>query len=298
MSDILVYSADISGDRLDKYLTGQMPQLSRTHMQKLIREGNIRVNDAAAKPSYILDEGDRITVKIPPPPSSPLEPLAMDLHILYEDDDVLVVDKPPGLPVHPALGQGGKTLINAVIAHYPKIGELSESLRPGIVHRLDKDTSGAMVIAKNSGAYLDLVRQFKERRVHKIYLALVKGKVVPEKGIVEANIGRDPRNRQRMAVVSGGRSAVSEFQVKQYLEGYTLLEIKLHTGRTHQIRVHFSAIGHPLVGDSSYGVRSMHLSRQFLHAYRLGFYLPSSSEYREFVSELPADLTTALAEFA
>jgi 23S rRNA pseudouridine1911/1915/1917 synthase len=220
----------------------------------------------------------------------------MPLDIIYEDDDLLVVDKPAGLTVHPAPGHPSHTLINAILSHFPHLADIGDSLRPGVVHRLDKDTSGVMLVAKNSVAQANLAEQFKTHTVAKAYLVLVKGHLTPENGIIEAAIGRDPRNRKRMAVVTRGREARTEYQVVKYIGNYTLLEVRPETGRTHQIRVHLSAIGYPVVADPVYGVKSAHLSRQFLHASRLGFKLPSSGEYVEFTSDLPPDLAQALKD--
>jgi 23S rRNA pseudouridine1911/1915/1917 synthase len=189
-------------------------------------------------------------------------------------------------------------LVNAILAHFPRLVEFGDSLRPGIVHRLDKDTSGLMLVAKNLKAQANLVGQFKARTIVKAYQVLVTGRLTPEHGLIEAAIGRDPRDRKRMAVVAGGREARTEYQVIRYLDGFTLLEIMPETGRTHQIRVHLAAIGYPVVGDTVYGVKSAYLSRQLLHAYRLGFKLPSTNEYMEFTSELPRDLADALRRLA
>jgi len=286
---------DREGARLDKYVVEKCPELSRARVQKLISEGYIKVNDRTAKAGLKLDEGDRVTVVVPATPS-PLAPEDMPLRILYEDDDVLVIDKPAGLTVHPAPGHPSHTLLNAIIFHYPHLAETGDSLRPGIVHRLDRDTSGVMLVAKSSRAQADLVSQFKSRAVKKTYLVLVKGRLVPEDGIIEAAIGRDPRNRKRMAVVAEGKEARTVYHVVKYLDNHTLLEVTPETGRTHQIRVHLAAIGYPVLGDAIYGVKSPHLSRQFIHASRLGFRLPSSGEYVEFESELPPDLEQALRD--
>jgi len=286
------------GARLDKYISQQCPQLSRTHVQKLIEDGHITVNDRAAKASLKLDIGDRLHITIPPTPPSPLSPEAIPLTILYEDDDLLVIDKPAGLTVHPAPGHPDHTLVNALLAHLPDLPAGDDPTRPGLVHRLDKDTSGLMLVAKNRVAQANLSDQFKARTVAKTYLVLVKGHLTPEHGIIEAPIGRDPRHRQRMAVVNRGREARTEYFVKKYAGSYTLLEIKPQTGRTHQIRVHLAAIGHPVAGDSTYGGKSPHLPRQFIHAAGLGFHLPSSGEYAEFSSELPPDLEQALKDIA
>jgi 23S rRNA pseudouridine1911/1915/1917 synthase len=282
--------------RLDKYVCAQHPELSRTRVQKLIAAGNITVNGQPAKPGLRLNIGDKIELNIPPTPPQELKPEAIPLAILYEDDDLLVVDKPAGLTVHPAPGHPAHTLVNAILAHFPHLADIGDSLRPGVVHRLDKDTSGVMLVAKNSAAQVDLAKQFKSHSVTKAYLALVKGRLEPENGVIEADIGRDPRNRKRMAVVAEGREARTEYRVVRYIGGYTLLEIMPETGRTHQIRVHLAAIGFPVVGDKVYGVKSKYLSRQFLHASRLGFKLPSNGQYVEFESELPPDLEQALED--
>ena len=293
-----VYSliADEGDIRLDKYVCQQLPELSRTRAQRLIADGHITVNGQPAKPGIKLNTGDRLEVAIPPTPSEQLLPESIPLNILYEDEDLLVVDKPAGLTVHPAPGHTSHTLVNALLAHLPHLADIGDSLRPGIVHRLDKDTSGLMLVAKNSAAQANLIGQFKSHSVTKAYLVLVKGRLTPDTGIIEAAVGRDPRHRQRMAVVVGGREASTGYQVVKYFGDYTLLEVRPETGRTHQIRVHLGAIGFPVVGDKVYGVKSPFLSRQFLHACRLGFSLPSSGEYVEFKSELPADLEQALKD--
>jgi 23S rRNA pseudouridine1911/1915/1917 synthase len=291
------YQLTADGDaRLDKYVCAQVPELSRTQVQKLIAAGNITVNGQKAKPGHRLSPGDRIDINIPPTPPQELKPEAIPLKIIYEDDDLLAVDKPAGLAVHPAPGHPAHTLVNAILAHFPHLADIGDWLRPGVVHRLDKDTSGVMLVAKNQAAQANLSKQFKSHSVTKAYLALVKGKLEPENGIIEADIGRDPRNRKKMAVVAQGREARTEYRVIKYIGGYTLLEVMPETGRTHQIRVHLAAIGFPVVGDKVYGVKSPHLSRQFLHASRLGFRLPSTGKYVEFESELPEDLAKALGD--
>jgi len=296
MSKVYSFVADTSGVRLDKFVGDKCPEISRTHAQKFIDEGHITVDDLVAKASLKLDVGDKVEVVIPPTPPSPLSPEEIPINIVYEDDDLLVVDKPPGLTVHPAPGHPGHTLVNAILAYFPHLVDISDSVRPGIVHRLDKDTSGLMLVAKNRVAQINLANQFKSRSVTKAYLVMVKGKLTPEQGLIDAAMGRDPRNRKRMAVVSKGREARTEYQVVRYPGDFTLLEVKTHTGRTHQIRVHLAAIGYPVVGDMTYGVKSPHLLRQFLHACRLGFKLPSSGEYVEFTSDLPEDLEQALKD--
>ncbi len=293
-SRIYSLTTDEPGIRLDRYVSEKCPELSRSQAQKLIEAGLITVNSRSAKPSLKLDIGDSIQITIPPPLKSELTPEAIPLTILYEDDDLMVIDKPAGLTTHPAPGNPEHTLVNAILAHFPALADMGSFPRPGIVHRLDKDTSGLIIVAKNTRAQLNLVEQFRTHSVVKVYLVLVKGHLSPEKGIIEAPIGRDTRNRKRMAVVSKGREAKTEYQIVKYLDGYSLLEVRTHTGRTHQIRVHLSAIGFPVVGDATYGVKSPILSRQFLHAHRLGFKLPSTDEYVEFKSELPQDLKEAM----
>ncbi len=288
--------AEAAGTRLDRFVSASCPELSRTYAQRLISEGHITVNGLAARASLKLNAGDRVDIVIPPPPPSPLSPESIPLNIVYEDDDLLVVDKPAGLAVHPAPGHTSNTLVNAILSHFPRLADISDSLRPGIVHRLDKDTSGLMIVAKSRTAQSNLVEQFRTRSVMKAYLVLVKGRLAPERGTIEAAIGRDHNNRKRMAVVAGGREASTEYSVVRYIGDYTLLEVRPRTGRTHQIRVHLGAIGYPVVGDAVYGVKSPHLSRQFLHACRLGFRLPSTGEYVEFTSALPPDLEQALEE--
>jgi len=281
------------GERLDKYIAEQC-RISRSYAQKLIEEGQVKVNSHPAKASHKLNTGDKVIASIPPPTSISLAPEAIPLKVLYEDKDVIVIDKPAGLLVHPAAGQKSGTLVNAILARCPDLGEIKGSIRPGIVHRLDKDTSGLMMVAKNDAAHASLSRQIKQRSIKKGYIALVLGQLAPECGAIEAPIGRHPKDRKRMAVVSGGREAKTEYRVIKYLDDCTLLEVMPETGRTHQIRVHLSAIGHPVFGDHIYGKRSPILERQFLHAHKLGFRLPSTGEFVEFTSELPPELQEVL----
>jgi 23S rRNA pseudouridine1911/1915/1917 synthase len=293
----LQFNSPVPGIRLDKYLTQVLPQFSRAYLQKLIVQGYILVNGKRAKSNQRLSKVDRMTVELPPLPVRPLaEPIP--LTIIYEDEDILVIDKPAGLTVHPAPGHSSHTLVNAVLAHCPGLAMSNELMRPGIVHRLDKDTSGLIVIAKNDFAREYLAAQFKSRTVTKGYLVLVNGRLSPEQGIIEAPIGRDPHRRRKMAIVEAGKEAGTQYQVRKYLDNYTLVEVTPLTGRTHQIRVHLSAIGYPVVGDPVYGVKSAQLSRQFIHAYRLGFRLPSTKQYQEFTSPLPMDLERTLEYLA
>jgi len=289
---LVVHTADI---RLDKYVAVALPQFSRNRIQKLIEQEYILVNEQKAKPSQRLNDNDKITIKLPPPTHLVAEPIP--LTIIYEDKDVIVIDKPAGLVVHPAPGHSNHTLVNAILAHCPSLATSNNLIRPGIVHRLDKDTSGLMVIVKNDYARQYLANQFKSHAVTKGYLVLVKGRLSPKQGIIEAPIGRDSHNRKRMAIVESGKKASTQYKVKKYLNNYTLLEITPITGRTHQIRVHLAAIGYPVIGDITYGVKSPYIKRQFIHAYRLGFQLPSSNEYQEFTTLLPPELKHALEIF-
>jgi len=281
---------------VDKYVAGEVPSLSRSQVQDLIARGLVTVNGIEVKPSQRLKEGDSVGVIVPAVEEVELVPERIPLRIVYEDEDLVVVDKPPGLVVHPAAGHRSGTLLNALLARYPDL-PLDEEKRPGIVHRLDKDTSGLIVVARSHDARENLQAQFKAREVLKVYLSLVEGVVEPRNGVIDASIGRDTRDRKRMAVVpSGGRLAVTEFRVLERLGEYTLLEARPRTGRTHQVRVHLAFLGHPVVGDSVYGHRKrpLALERQFLHAHRLAFRHPSSGREVELVSELPADLERVL----
>ena len=289
------------GERIDRYLAQRQSDLSRAYVQKLIDDGRVMTNGQPVRSSYRVRSGDRILLTIPPPPLLSAQAQDIPLTIVYEDADVLVIDKPAGMVVHPAAGHPSGTLVNALLAHAPEMQSMGEdATRPGIVHRLDKDTSGLLVVAKNERALRYLSAQFKERSTEKMYVALLHGHLSPAQGQIDAPIGRDPRYRQRMAMVAGGRPAQTGYRVLGFIDGksgaYTLVEAMPHTGRTHQIRVHFAGIGHPLAGDPVYGPHTPApgLSRQFLHAARLRIRLPASGELRQFSSPLPADLERAL----
>ncbi len=291
----LELTADRPGERLDVFLSRAVAGLSRSQARRLIDDGLVTVDGAPERPSYRLPDGARITAMLPP--AEKVEPAAerIPLTIIYQDEDVIVVDKPAGLTVHPAPGHPSGTLVNALLALVPELTEVGEPLRPGIVHRLDRDTSGLIVVARNERARAELTRQIKAREVSKTYLALVQGVPKPPQGTIEAPIGRHPRNRKKMAVVAGGREAETRYRLREEIDGSALLEVEPVTGRTHQIRVHLAAIGHPVTGDAVYGKRSAIVERQFLHAWRLAFDLPSSGRRVEFESPLPADLRAALA---
>ena len=294
MTPELELIADAVGLRVDKFVAGKIPELSRVRVRELIDAGQIRVNGKTIKPSHDLKTGDRVTVIIPPPPPSGHAAENIPLTIVYEDKDLAVIDKPAGLTTHPAPGHPAGTLLNALLGRYPELAD-SETDRPGIVHRLDKDTSGLMVVARSRQAQAALADQFKKREVTKVYLVLVKGRVEPSSGVIEAAIGRNPVNRKKMAITEGGRQARSQYRVVKLFKGYTLLEVRIFTGRTHQIRVHLAAIGFPVVGDPTYGVRSEVFPRQFVHAHRLSFKQPATGENLDFTSELPPDLAVPLS---
>ena len=287
--------ADRSGERLDVFLARRCEELSRSQARRLIDDGLVMLDGRQAKASDAVPADATVSVSIPPAQETGLVPEDIPLTIVYQDTDLLVVDKPAGLTVHPAPGHPSGTLVNALLAACPDLAEFAGTLRPGIVHRLDKDTSGLMVVAKNDRAYRALSRQMKERQVQKTYLALVHGVPAPAEAVIEAPIGRHPKNRKKMAVVAGGREAVTRYRVREELPGgFALLEVEPVTGRTHQIRVHLAAIGHPVVGDAIYGRRSELVGRQFLHAWRLAFAMPLGGRTLEFESPLPPDLRRAL----
>jgi len=292
----LELTADRGGERLDSFIARRRPELSRSHARRLIDEGLVVVDGRQAKPSDRVTSGVGVTVTIPPPETVDLVPEAIPLTIIYQDGDIIVLDKPAGLTVHPAPGHPTGTLVNALLAACPDLRGIPGTLRPGIVHRLDKDTSGLMVVAKNDRAQRALQRQLKERGVRKTYLALAKGVPAPREGTIEAPIGRHPKNRKKMAVVAGGREAITRYRVREEIASgkYSLLEVEPITGRTHQIRVHMAAIGHPVIGDATYGRRSEAIGRQFLHAHKLAFAMPLGGRTVEFQSPLPADLRNAL----
>ncbi|MCX7669860.1 MAG: RluA family pseudouridine synthase [Anaerolineae bacterium] len=300
------------GERLDKWLAGRLPEYSRAQIQRWIADGRVTAGPRPLKASYKVNAGEVISVVVPAPEDYAVEPEPIPLAVLYEDDDLLVINKPAGMVVHPAAGNYHGTLVNAVLHHCPHLAGVGGVQRPGIVHRLDKDTSGVILVAKNDAAQRALQAQFKAREVHKTYLALVHGWMAPRQGEIRAPIGRDPHHRQRMAVVplARGRDAVTRYAVQSYLEQpagprstgvasprYTLVACHPLTGRTHQIRVHLAHVGHPIVGDPVYGGRrktALHCPRQFLHAERIRFRLPATGQEVEFSAPLPADLSEVL----
>jgi 23S rRNA pseudouridine1911/1915/1917 synthase len=283
--------------RLDTFVSASVPDLSRSRARALIERGLVLVNGAAAeKPSLRLAPGQRVTVLPPEPEPSHLTPWDMPLTVVLEDEDMLVIEKPAGMTVHPAPGHPDDTLANAVVAHWPELAGVGDPARPGIVHRLDADTSGLIIVAKNVKAHAALSAQFAERRVGKRYTGLVVGTLERDEAVIDGPIGRSPRDRKKMAVVSTGRPASTGFKVTKRFADKTLVEVRPTTGRTHQIRVHFASIGHAVVGDSVYGRPDPDLARQFLHASGLAFEHPSTGRKVELVSELPPDLGVYLSE--
>lgn len=277
--------------RLDLYISKELNDISRSYVQKLIKDGNVRVNNEVINSKkYKINENDEIEIEIPKPEKLELEPENIPIKIVYEDDDVLVVNKPQGMVVHPAPGHYSGTLVNALLYHSKSLSSINGIIRPGIVHRIDKDTSGLLMIAKNNKAHNFLAAQLKEHSINRVYYALVNGNIKTNSGTIDAPVGRHPINRFKRAVVEkNGKRAVTHFRVLERYSSYTLVELKLETGRTHQIRVHMSYLGYPLVGDPLYGIKKkkFNLNGQMLHAKKLGFIHPTTLEYMEFNSELP-----------
>mgnify|MGYP000359710580 CR=1 FL=1 len=295
--------ADAHGERVDVFLAQFTPVgPSRAYVQRLIARGLVQVNGRPTKASYRVAEGDTVWVGLPQPEQpQDLKPEAIPLDVVYEDDHIVVVNKPRGMPVHPGVGNPTGTLVNALLARYPTLSGVAGVMRPGIVHRLDKDTTGLLVVAKTNDAHLGLTRQLKERTIQRIYWAIVRGQPGADEGLVDAPIGRHPTDRLRMAVVAGGRPAITRFRVLERFGDYSLLQVKLETGRTHQIRVHMAYIGHPIAGDPVYGAGrgsrargELGLQAQALHARQLAFRHPVTGEPMQFVAPLPADMEQAL----
>ncbi|WP_460323317.1 RluA family pseudouridine synthase [Paenibacillus sp. YSY-4.3] len=283
--------------RIDKFVKEQLgDNTSRTQIQIWIEGGAVLVNGASVKTNYKLASGDRITLTIPEAESVEIVPEEIPLDIYYEDSDVIVVNKPRGMVVHPAPGHSSGTLVNALMAHCKDLSGINGELRPGIVHRIDKDTSGLIMAAKNDKSHASLAAQLKEHSVTRRYLALVHGNLSHDQGTVDAPIGRDPHDRKMYTVIDrNSKHAVTHFHVMERFGDYTLMELKLETGRTHQIRVHMKFIGHPLVGDPMYGKsKGLKFNGQALHAAVLGFVHPSTAEYKEFTAPLPADMEDLL----
>src|ERR1700752_59791 len=299
---------DHAGTRLDTYLASQIEGWSRARLQRLIENEDVLVNGKALKPSYKLRENDEIEVELVAPVTDAFVPENIPIDIAYEDDFIVVVNKPAGLVVHPAAGAPSGTLANALAYHFQQLPDRGKGLRPGLVHRLDRDTSGLLVVAKTEAALENLSDQFRDRTVFKSYIALVHRRMVSDSGKIDQPLGRDPSNRTRMAVVRSGRNALTLYRVRRSFDRFTLLDVELKTGRTHQIRVHLAWLKHPVVGDETYGsgrdntiqdarlrARVRSLNRQFLHAEKLAFTHPKTGELVKFECTLPAELADLLA---
>lgn len=281
--------AETAGDRIDKFISEKCDQISRSYAARLLEDGKVFLGAQAVSKNYRLRGGEEIEIHLPEPETLEVLPENIPLEIVYEDTELLVVNKPQGMVVHPAAGNQTGTLVNALLYHCQgRLSAINGVIRPGIVHRIDKDTSGLLVVAKNNDAHLFLAEQIKERKASRKYFALVNGRV-REDGTVDRPIGRHPSDRKRMAVVAGGREAVTHYHVLEDFGNYTLLECVLETGRTHQIRVHMAYIGHSIVGDPVYGMKKekFHLNGQLLHAHSIGFVHPKTGEYMEFSAPLP-----------
>ncbi len=293
----IIYSGESEVIRIDKYLAELIEEVSRTELKEYFNQNKILVNNKAVKPSYKLICNDVILVEEIEQDEIDMVKEDIPLNIVYEDDDVIVVNKPSGLVVHPAPGHTHGTLVNGLLHHCNQLSNMNGDIRAGIVHRIDKDTSGLLVVCKNNYSHRILAEQLKEKTTTRTYIAIVTGNISHNIGRIEAPIGRDPSNRQKMAVVPNGKPAVTHFKVLDRYRDFTLLELKLETGRTHQIRVHMSYINHPVVGDPLYGVKKQTTEfGQYLHAKKLGFIHPRTNEYMEFTSELPKEFVQKIEE--
>jgi 23S rRNA pseudouridine1911/1915/1917 synthase len=298
-------------NRLDKALASLLPEVSRSSAQRLIEQGRVLVNGLARDASHRVQPGDILRIALPEQESGVPTPQAISLKVLYEDDDVIAIDKPPGMVVHPAVGNMDGTVVNALLAYAPGIAEVGDANRPGIVHRLDKETSGVLLVARNPAAFRALQAQFKSRSIEKTYLALCVGRVQPMRGLIDRPIARDPGNRKRMAVVAGGREAVTRYAVTEVFERretaktttYSLVRARPLTGRTHQLRVHFASVGTPIVGDALYGMRKDPLTRNLaprhmLHSSEVVFRSPSSGASVKLHAPLPADMRRVIDDLS
>ncbi|RKD34339.1 RluA family pseudouridine synthase [Thermohalobacter berrensis] len=290
METIEIIVDEQDNERVDAFLASELDDVSRSYIKKLIKKDLVRVNDKKVKPKYIVSQGDIIVVQLPEPKKLEIKPEDIPIEIVYEDEDVAVVNKPQGMVVHPAPGHHSGTLVNALLYHLDSLSSINGIIRPGIVHRIDKDTSGLLMIAKNNNAHNKLSEQLKEHTITRRYYALVKGNIKEDSGTVNAPVGRHPVDRKKMAVTNkNSKNAVTHFTVLERFGDYSLIEAKLETGRTHQIRVHMKYIKHPIVGDPVYGSKNQKfkLNGQLLHAKVIGFNHPRTDEYMEFDSELP-----------
>ena len=293
-NEILRFTVDRPGQRLDQFLSVNLKGYSRSRVSNLIHSGRVLVEHRDGKSSTKLKSGEVVTVLPSVRQESSLQPQSIDLNIIHEDSDMLVINKQAGIPVHPGPGHQDGTVANALIEIYPNVKNVGSVDRPGIVHRLDMDTSGLMVVAKTQEAHLNIARQCENRTVEKTYLTLVTGNLEREEAVIEAAIGRSPGDRQRMSVLENGREAITRYKVIRRYENFDLLEIRLLTGRTHQIRVHMASLGHPVAGDKIYGREIDHLDRQFLHSAILQFSHPATGKTVQYEASLPGDIAQFL----
>ena len=294
MKERLIVDEGAAGERLDRFLAGRELEVSRSHIQKLIESGCVLVNGRTAKANAKLREGDAVETELPEAQELEILPEDIPLDILYEDSDVIVINKARGMVVHPAAGAADGTLVNALLHHCEDLSGINGVIRPGIVHRLDKDTSGVMVAAKNDRAHVDLAEQIREKTAQRIYRAIICGTIAEDRGEIRAPIGRHPTERKKMAVVPGGKEATTLFRVVERFPAHTLVECRLKTGRTHQIRVHMAYIGHPLLGDPKYGRKTSDIAGQALHSCELSFTHPRTKERMTFAAEMPEDMKAIL----
>lgn len=294
MSEVRLFTCESPGDRLDRFLANRCTDLSRTRIKRIIAEGDVTVDGQEQNAGFRLRSGQTVSIVVPDPAPTHLIPQQIPLNIVHDDEDLLIVDKPAGMPVHPGAGHPDSTLVNAVLGLDSSIGEVGGTMRPGLVHRLDMDTSGLIAIAKTDRAHASITGQLRDRTVNKGYLALVAGTLSPVEAVIDAPIGRDPHDRKKMAIVEDGRPASTPYRAISIFWGCTYAEVSPRTGRTHQIRVHFASIGHPVIGDALYGREDSRIGRHFLHAAYLEFDHPADGRRVHFRSPLPAELQSLI----
>lgn len=298
MTEKFNFTVETEKGRIDKYLAGQLEGVSRSKIQKLISEGQILVNEKEVKAKYKVSNGDEIVVTIPDPEPVDVVAQNLPLEIIYEDEDIVLINKAQGMVVHPGAGHKDGTLVNALLYHIDDLSGINGEIRPGIVHRLDKETSGILVVAKNDTAHVHLSKQLQERSMTKKYWTLVHGVIPHEHGTIDAPIGRDPKNRQQFTVIKSGKEAISHFKVLERLKNFSLLEVSIETGRTHQIRVHLKYINYPVAGDKTYGPgKTIKGEGQFLHARSLEFVHPRTHETMIFEAPVPEIFERTLEDF-
>lgn len=298
MTEKFNFTVEAEKGRIDKYLAGQLEGVSRSKIQKLISEGQILVNEKEVKAKYKVSNGDEIVVTIPDPEPVDVVAQNLPLEIIYEDEDIVLINKDQGMVVHPGAGHKDGTLVNALLYHIDDLSGINGEIRPGIVHRLDKETSGILVVAKNDTAHVHLSKQLQERSMTKKYWTLVHGVIPHEHGTIDAPIGRDPKNRQQFTVIKSGKEAISHFKVLERLKNFSLLEVSIETGRTHQIRVHLKYINYPVAGDKTYGPgKTIKGEGQFLHARSLEFVHPRTHETMIFEAPVPEIFERTLEDF-